>query len=202
MATIGYIFCSKNYEGLEQDRRWMARFGCEKVIVEEGVQEKLRPQWRQLLANLSRKDTIVIIKLSNAIRGIRELGAFLNLVSAYKIRIVSIHDGIDTAGVLFTETTVGDVLSTIGSLSEEVTNMRKKETKPVKRKAGQQKTLKANLKIDREKTVVNMYNSGYSIDDIWKASGYKSRTSVFRVLNRAGVRLNRGPHSGPIKKRK
>lgn len=105
----------------------MARFGCEKVIIGESVQERLRPQWRQLLTNTSRKDTI-------------------------------------------------------------------------KRKPTRRQTLKSNLKINREKTVVNMYNSGYSIDDIWKASGYKSRTNIFRVLNRAGVQLNRGPHSGPIKR--
>lgn len=200
MAKTGYIFYSRHYEGLEQDKRWMARFGCERVIIEDGVQERLRPQWRQLLTYVSRNDTIVISKLSNALRGIRELGAFLNLVTAYKVRLVSIHDGIDTAGELFPETTVGNVIATIGSLSEEVTIMRKREAKPA-RKTGRQKTLKANLKIDREKTVVNMYNSGYSIDDIWKASGYKSRTSIFRVLNRAGVQLNRGPHSGPIKKK-
>ncbi|HPJ69192.1 MAG TPA: hypothetical protein PLS62_15530, partial [Desulfobacteraceae bacterium] len=57
------------------------------------------------------------------------------------------------------------------------------------------------LRKDREKTVVKMYKSGKSIDDIWKASGYRSRTSVFRVLARNGVELNRGPHQGPIKKR-
>lgn len=34
------------------------------------------------------------------------------------------------------------------------------------RKETQPKTLKAVLKLDREKTVVNMYNSGHSIDDI------------------------------------
>ena len=69
------------------------------------------------------------------------------------------------------------------------------------RKKTQPKTLKAGLKLDREKTVVKMYNSGHSIDDIWKVSGYKSRISVFRVLNRHGVKLNRGRHQGPIKKR-
>ncbi len=52
------------------------------------------------------------------------------------------------------------------------------------------------------KAIVNMYNSGLSIDDIWKVSGFKSRTSVFRVLNRNGVQLNRGRHQGPIKKRR
>ena len=44
-------------------------------------------------------------------------------------------------------------------------------------------------------------NKTNNIDKIWKVSGYKSRTSVFRVLNRHGVQLNRGRHQGPLKKR-
>ena len=38
-------------------------------------------------------------------------------------------------------------------------------------------------------------------DDIWKASGFHSRSSVFRILNKYGIKLNRGKHSGPIKKK-
>lgn len=136
-------------------------------------------------------------------RGIRELGAFLDLVSRYEIRLISIIDRIDTDKEFYDDTTAADVLKVIGSLSSEVAELRKQEIKALK-KVKTIKTprlLKTELKIDREKTVVNMYNSGHSIDDIWEVSGYKSRTSVFRVLNRYGVQLNRGRHHGPIKKK-
>lgn len=66
---------------------------------------------------------------------------------------------------------------------------------------GKVNLVKDALRADREKAIVNMYNSGVSMDDIWRMSGFKSRTSVFRVLNRNGVELNRGRHQGPIKKR-
>lgn len=56
-------------------------------------------------------------------------------------------------------------------------------------------------KLDREKTVINMYAAGHPIDEIWRASGFKSRSSVFRILNKHGIKLNRGNHSGPIKKK-
>ncbi|MDO4497891.1 MAG: recombinase family protein, partial [Bacteroidales bacterium] len=56
-------------------------------------------------------------------------------------------------------------------------------------------------KQEREMTIVNMYNGGHSIDDIWHVSGFRSRSSVFRILNKHGITLNRGPHSGPIKKK-
>lgn len=56
--------------------------------------------------------------------------------------------------------------------------------------------------IDRERNIVNMYNNNYTIDDIWKVSGFRSRSSVFRILNKYGVKLNRGKFSGPLGKRK
>ena len=56
-------------------------------------------------------------------------------------------------------------------------------------------------KLDREKTVINLYVVGHPIDEVWRASGFRSRSSVFRILNKHGVTLNRGPHSGPLKKR-
>ena len=36
---------------------------------------------------------------------------------------------------------------------------------------------------------------------IWHISGFRSRSSIFRILNKHGITLNRGPHSGPIRKR-
>ena len=48
-----------------------------------------------------------------------------------------------------------------------------------------------------KKTIVDMYNNGYSIDDIWEVSGFNSKSSIWRVLNKYGVYLNRGRTSGP-----
>ena len=43
--------------------------------------------------------------------------------------------------------------------------------------------------------------AGHPIDDIWKASGFHSRSFVFRILNKYNIKLNRGKHSGLIKKK-
>ena len=56
-------------------------------------------------------------------------------------------------------------------------------------------------KLDREKTVINLYVAGHPIDEVWRASGFRSRSSVFRILNKHGIKLNRGKNSGPIKKK-
>ena len=117
MAKIGYLFLSSNLVTRDEDRAWMKEFGCANIIEEEGIQEKFRPDWRRLLAHIQRGDEIVVSRFSNALRGIRELGVFLGLCRDYEIRIVSIHDEIDSKGELFPETTVASVLDVIGRLS-------------------------------------------------------------------------------------
>jgi len=201
MATTGYMFLSRNLLTHDEDTTWMRDFGCDSIIEERGSQEKLRPEWRRMLAGLQPGDIIVVSKLSNAVRGIRELGAFLDLCNEIGVRVVSIHDAIDSGNILFPDTTQTDILKTIGSLSAEATSIRRSENRMLMKRKGKLNLVKDALRADREKAIVNMYNSGVSMDDIWRMSGFKSRTSVFRVLNRNGVQLNRGRHQGPIKKR-
>ena len=120
------------------------------------------------------------------------------------IRLISINDKIDSKGILFPETTVSQVLEMFGSIPEEVASLRRTSThvQKLQKNLTAAKALKSEPKEDREKTIVSMYNNGHSIDDIWAVSGFKSRSSIFRVLNNNGVTLNRGKFSGPLGKRK
>ena len=94
----------------------------------------------------------------------------------------------------------------IGSLPDEVLALRKSAEHVIKLQEKMIVSLppvsaSKTQKLDREKTVVNLYVAGHPIDEIWRASGFRSRSSVFRILNKNGIKLNRGNHSGPIKKR-
>ena len=61
---------------------------------------------------------------------------------------------------------------------------------------------KAMGRAERNKRIVNMYLEGFSIDEIFKESGFSSRSSVFRILNEANVQLDRGRWKGPLGPRK
>lgn len=113
-------------------------------------------------------------------------------------------DKVDSRGDLFPETKVADVLEIFGALPEECAALRKASAHIIQLKQNiNQPSKEKNIsKSEREKTIVAMYNNGHSIDDIWKVSGFSSRSSVFRILNKYGVSLNRGKFSGPLGKRK
>lgn len=205
MAKVGYIFRANSYDAFDADKEWMQQYGCVQVVEESVEHETLRPMWKQLMSNLERGDELVVAKFSNAVRGSRELAAFIEHCRIRVVRIISIQDKIDSRGELFPNTTVGEVLEMFGSLPEEVAALRKSSEhimrlqQNIKAPAAARKAMS---RTEREKTIVDMYNNGHSLDDIWAVSGFNSKSSVFRILNKYGVQLNRGKTSGPRATRK
>ena len=178
----------------------MERYGCVRIVEEKTEDEKLRPEWKALLMSLERGDELVLSKFSNALRGTRELSFFLELCRIKVIRIISINDKIDSKDEVFPAMKTSEFLDMIGSLPAEVARFRKASTHIMRLRTVKTKTKATKSRQERETTIVNMYNGGHAIDDIWAVSGFKSRSSIFRILKKYGIALNRGPHSGPIKK--
>ena len=206
MAKVGYIFKANHYDTFESDKEWMRQYGCVQIVEEPVEHETLRPQWKQLIATLGRGDEIVVSKFSNAMRGVRELVSFIEFCRIKVIRIISLHDKIDSRGDMFPETTAANVLEMFGAFPEETAALRKASAHVMRLQQNirpPMKKMKAIPKDDRksrESSIVDMYNNGYSIDDIWAVSGFSSRSSVFRVLNKNNVKLNRGKFRGPVVK--
>ena len=59
MAKVGYIFLAEGYDTYEADIQWMKEYGCVRIIEEKTANERLRPDWRQLLMTLERGDVLV-----------------------------------------------------------------------------------------------------------------------------------------------
>lgn len=203
MAKVGYIYKANNYDSYESDKEWMLDFGCVQVIEEETDHELMRPQWKQLMNALERGDVLVVSKFSNAVRGLRELSVCIEMCRIKVVRLISIHDRIDTDNELFKETTAADVLGMVGAFPEETSALRKSSghIMQLQQNIKAPKTPKALSRAERERTIVDMYNSGYSIDDIMWISQFNSRSSVFRILNKYNVDLNRGRTKGPRRKK-
>lgn len=204
MAKVGYIFKKEPYEDFNEDKNWMLQFGCVNVVEEQKEHEKLRPKWKQLLSSLGRGDELVVTKFSNAVRGSRELASLIELCRIKVVRIISVHDKIDTKNILFPDTKVSDVIEMFGSLPEECAALRNASSHIVQLQQDIIVSKKWNITNaeERAKMIVDMYKNGYSISEIHAISGFNSRSSVFRILNKYGVKLNRGRFSGPLGKRK
>ena len=195
---------SPGYEDFTADNGWMENFGCVEIVREElSSANKTRELWDSLMARIQFGDTVVIPKLSNALRGARQLVFFLEFCRVKNIRLVSIHDRIDSGNELFPETQTSDVLTAIALLPQEANAIRK-SSRHISRIKKHIESIsdKAMGRAERNRRVVNMYLEGFSIDEIFQKSGFRSRSSVFRILNDANVQLDRGRWKGPLGPRK
>lgn len=195
MAKVGYVM---NYAGYRAntDKEWMKRFGCNEIM-EEQQDYELRTEWNKLLDRLNKGDELVVPKLSHVLRETRQLSYLLEYCRLKEIRLISIHDRIDSGNELFPETQMSDILNVVALLPKEAFDIRK-SSDAVRRVKSRMRTLSPvdYNRIERKEFVVNMYKSGHLINEIWKASGFRSRSSVFRVLKEAGITLNRGRKKG------
>ena len=205
MAKIGYIMAISRYDRMEEGRQWMNNYGCVRIAEESNDNERNRRLWKQQMVPLQRVNELVISKFSNALRGSRELATFLEFCRVMVIRFVSIHNQIDSGNNLFPETRPSDVLQMMGALPEEVLALRKSTEHVVNLQENMIVSLPSvssakTQKLDRENTIINLYAASNPIDDIRRACGFRSRSSVFRILNKRGIKLNHGNHYAPIKK--
>ena len=196
MSKVGYVINYAGY-GTDVDKEWMKRFGCTEIMEEKQECGPLRAEWNKLLRRLNKGDELVVPKLSHVLRETRQLSYLLEYCRLKEIRLISIHDRIDSGNELFPETQMSDILNVVALLPKEAFDIRK-SSDAVRKVKSRMRTLSPvdYNRIERKEFVVNMYKSGHLINEIWKASGFRSRSSVFRVLKEAGITLNRGRKKG------
>lgn len=185
MSKVGYVINYAGY-GTDVDKEWMKRFGCTEIMEEKQECGPLRAEWNKLLRRLNKGDELVVPKLSYIIRETRQLSYLLEYCRLKKIRLISIHDCIDSGNELFPETQMSDILNVVALLPKEAFDVRK-SSDAIRKVKSRMRTLSPvdYNRIERKECVVNMYKSGHLINEIWKASGFRSRSSVFRVLKEA-----------------
>ena len=193
MARVGYIMSFKHLEDdLKKDIQWMQDHGCCTIYIENENNEKLRIEWKDMLGQLACGDEIVISKFSHAVRGSREFSVFCDFLRREKVTVISIHDEMDTSGKVFPQKSLSDVMDMLATLPTEALALRRAHEHESNLKARKHPRTISQTKNDRNKMIVRMYKQGETIDKIWKMSKFKSRQSVFNVLDAAGVDFNRG----------
>lgn len=193
MAKIGYVMVSPHYDNLEQDRKWMTDFGCIEIITEDARYEKQRPMFRELLDRLEIGDVLVVPKLSNAVRSLGGLSSLLEFCRTRCVRLIAYKDKIDSADEVFPAVRTSDLLNILAVMPDEMTAMRNQAAHVNKiKKLNKTSPGKAMEKMERDQTIVNLYLSGLPIDKIMQASGFKARSSVYRILDMYNIEYNRG----------
>lgn len=185
MPRIGYIKVEMPGQRSDEDDSYIRTAGCDLICRELFCNEDTKPVWKEMVRTLETGDEVFFISMENAFSGVRQLCLFLELCRLKRIRVVFMRDRIDSRDEMFQNSTV-NVLNAIATLSRETYAIRRKRAKP-----GRKKPEKGSMKQNRNEKCVEMYQTGIPIEEIQKQAGFRSKSSVFRILRDSGVKLNR-----------
>jgi len=116
---LGYFMLSSDTESKDEGINKLQVAGCDEIFVDKLEDEDKRPQWKTLLNQAKKNDEIVILRLSNAVRGLVPLVSFFEICRVKKIRIISLEDRFDSFDEMFPPSTL-NLIETIGSFPADI----------------------------------------------------------------------------------
>lgn len=183
MNNIGYINTAHlNGEAWSHSER-MKQYGCSDIHV-ESPKGRRRPEWEKFVDSLENGDSAVLVSFDNAFHNFNDMVFFIKYCSKMGIRIISLHDELDTHDQLFPDRKTANTLDLICQVF-------------AKRDRNSHDDLEAELysneyndkKLKRYKLVINMYRAGYSVKEIMKRTGYRGKSNIYRVLHKYDVNM-------------
>ncbi len=193
MAIFGYLVASPALKNTDSYRQRLMSVGCDSLYEERGEDERLRPVWKLLIEQIPNQSTLVVPRLSMIIRDSSHLTAFFQWVELKNIRIIAFDDKFDTDDKAYPARSSKEMVNYLVSIPKDALQMRAEIKRGMKPKALRRfKATGAKNKPERNAAIVNLYQSGMPISAIQKVSGFRSRSSLYRVLDDAGVAYNRG----------
>lgn len=193
MARYGYILHSAE----DATVRDIEDSGCCRIFRESRYDTRTRPGRRTLLRQIGNNDEIIVPRLCHIVNGCTNLAVLLEYCEARNIRLISIEDRIDTAGILYDGESDRNIVSAFKTLTSDVAAIKKEigekplqTQSPVQTSAREQKT-------KRDSRVISMYLTGLNTGEILRHNNI-SKTTLFRVLRKHGIPTERLGKKRPI----
>ncbi len=186
MASYGYILHKAN----DSTVREIEEMGCCRTFIESRYDTQTRPQRRTLLQQIGDNDEIIVPRLCHIVNGCSGLAVLLEYCDARNIRLISVEERIDTAGILYDGESDRNLVSAFRTLAADVAAIKKENgEKPLQMPASVHTSTREQRNI-RDRRVIGMYLAGLNTGDILRHNDI-GKTTLFRILRKHGIPADR-----------
>lgn len=185
MARIGYIVTELPEQRIEEDEQRIKKENCDIIYRERYNVEGKTKELKKLIDNLNDRDEVIFLSMANAFKGVRQLCLFLNISRIKNLRIIFIRDRIDSYGEKY-ESSTENLLHAISTLTEDSYAIRK-----IRKLSEKRERSRSQARQLRNEKCVELYKAGIPTEEIKKQVGFRSKSSVFRILRASGVKTDR-----------
>ena len=190
-TLIGYARCSTDKQDLTAQRQALVALGVaeDRIYVDQGFTgtNRDRPGLDQAMAAVRAGDTLVVPKLDRLARSVPDARAIADHLERKGVRLAlgaTVYDPADPMGKMFF-----NILATFAEFESDLIRMRTREGMAVARAKGKLRGKQPKLSDRQQRELCRMHETGeYSISDLAELFAV-SRPTVYRTLQRAGIRL-------------
>lgn len=186
MARYGYLL----HEAKDTTLDMMETMGCCRIFRESRFDTMPRPQRKNLLRQIGDNDEIVVPRLCHVVNGCTQLAVFLEYCDMRSIRLISIEDRIDTAGILYDGESDRNMVSAFKTLASDIVAIKKDYGEMPLQMPSSLKTTRREKKIQRDTQIIRMYLTGLNINDVLRLNGI-GKSTLFRILRKHGIPTDR-----------
>ena len=189
---IGYARVSTKEQHLDMQLEALKAAGCEKIFSEKMTgRQQNRPELDACLNFLREGDTLVVYKLDRLGRSLKNILTLLEDFKNRGIQFTSLQDNISTEGAI--GQLMNNILGAFAQFESVTLFMREpKKAEESPRKKGVKfgrKTLINKNNIAKQKSCIQLYESGTPVREIQKILNIGSSGTVYRLLRRNGITL-------------
>lgn len=186
MARYGYLL----HEARDTTMDAMETMECCRIFRESRYDTTTRPQRKNLLRQIGDNDEIVVPRLCHVVNGCSQLAVFLEYCDVRNIRLVSVEDRIDTAGILYDGESYRNMVSAFKTLASDIVAIKKNNGEMPLQMPSSLKTTRREKKIRRDSQVIRMYLTGLNINDVLRLNSI-GKSTLFRILRKHGIPTDR-----------
>lgn len=188
---IGYARVSTKEQHLDMQLEALKAAGCEKIFSEKMTgRQQNRPELDTCLSFLREGDTLVVYKLDRLGRSLKNILTLLEDFKNRGIQFTSLQDNISTEGAI--GQLMNNILGAFAQFERDLIYERTQEGRRIAKEKGVKfgrKTLINKNNIAKQKSCIQLYESGTPVREIQKILNIGSSGTVYRLLRRNGIAL-------------
>jgi DNA invertase Pin-like site-specific DNA recombinase len=188
---IGYIRVSTREQSVNLQKDALQKYGCELIFEDIASGASERPELNKAINQLKRNDIFVVWKLDRLGRTLLQLVKLINSFRINGIEFISISDNIDTTtpyGRLYFH-----LIASFAEFEREITIERTKAGLKSARNQGRIGGRPTGINLNKAAKAKKLYlqtNPKFTVNEILKQTGIKSKSTLYRYLREMGVPLS------------
>ena len=143
----------------------------------------VRDGYKQFVSTIQEEDTVVFYSMQDVFQQIEPFIMFLRYCKTKQVRVISISDEIDSKDEVFPLSSSQQWMKILSQMKTGTIHECDDARSELYDKNCDEERLK------KHRMVINLYLAGYTVSEILRLTGYRTKATIYRIIQRYGIEI-------------